>query len=82
MAAKIQRCARCNRRLRNEATATDWAVSIVTDHETNLSRVDEVWCDRCQSDDEHVEREIRDAATDYVWITTERFQCWPKAASN
>ena len=80
MAEKVKRCARCNRRLRNTATATDWAVALAPDGDTNFKVVEEIWCPDCTSSDEHLEREINDATVDYLW-RGDRILMWPKAAS-
>ncbi|MCV7090206.1 hypothetical protein [Mycobacterium interjectum] len=83
MTAKVNRCARCSRRLRNpRASGADWAVSIATDPQTDLSHVAEIYCPDCTTGTENVQRERTDAAVDYVWFSEEQFQMWPKAASN
>lgn len=82
-ATKVQRCARCNRRLRNpRGSGADWAVLVVTDQKTSLSRADEFICPGCTTAEENVQRELNDASSDYVWVTPEQFQIWPKSASN
>jgi hypothetical protein len=64
MAAKVKRCGRCNRRLRG--AAVEWVCDISLDDD-GLGAVTEVYCPKCATDGEHMQREINDATTDYVW---------------
>ncbi len=77
MAAKLVRCARCKRRLRSSVDA--WAVAIDDPDDRGFGVVTAVWCPDCTTDEEHIEREINDATSDYVW-SGERVACWPKRA--
>ena len=65
MAAKIQRCARCSKRLRNGGD--DWAVAIDISGEDGMGEVAELYCGACTTTAEHIQRQINDATTDYVW---------------
>lgn len=74
-AAKVRRCARCDRRVRSGA---DWAVSIGDDvDDRGFGVVTEIYCPRWTTAEEHTEREINDATSDYVW-RNDRVALWPK----
>jgi hypothetical protein len=75
MAAKVRRCGRCSRRLRN--FGADWAVALDLDLDDHLRTVAEVWCPECTTSEEHIQREINDATTDYRWIG-DKVAMWPK----
>jgi hypothetical protein len=64
MAKKTERCARCNRRLRDGA---QWACAIDLDTDS-LGTVTELYCPKCTTTDEHTRREINDATLDYIWV--------------
>lgn len=74
MAAKIKRCARCNRRLRSGA---DWAVSMTDFDDHSYGVVAEIWCPDCTTPEEHIQREINDATVDYIW-SGDRVAMYPK----
>jgi uncharacterized protein with PIN domain len=64
MAAKMKRCARCNRQVRSGA---DWAVSIDDVDDRGYGVVTEIYCPECTTAEERTEREINDATSNYVW---------------
>jgi hypothetical protein len=72
--AKIQRCSRCGRRLRN--SGADWACFIDFGDDA-LGAVTETYCPKCTTSEEHIRREINDATTDYVWVD-DRVAMFPK----
>jgi hypothetical protein len=78
--AKVKRCGRCDRRLRNEGTAADWAVALDPDGASNFKVPTEIWCPSCTSVEEHVQREINDSTVDYLW-RGDRVLMWPKSAA-
>lgn len=77
MAAKIQRCARCDRRVRS---GSDWAVSIGDRDREGFGVVTEIYCGDCQTLEEGIERAVNDAMADYVW-RGDRVAVWPKRST-
>jgi len=77
MAAKVNRRARCDRRMRNAATAIEWVCAIDIDDE-DLGTVTEVYCPKCATSEEHLQREINDSTTRYVWFG-DRVARFPKS---
>ena len=73
MAAKVKRCAR---RLRNKGA--DWAVAIDDRDEHGFGTVPEVYCPDCTTAEEHIQREINDATSNYIW-RGDRVGLFPKA---
>jgi hypothetical protein len=76
-AAKVKRCSRCNRRLRGTGAA--WLCLIDLDDD-GWGSVPGVVCPGCTTDEEHTQREINDAITDYVW-RGDRLTLFPKVSS-
>jgi hypothetical protein len=75
MAAKVRRCARCDRRLRK--SGADWTCWIKIDPSDGLGTVPEVYCPDCTTTEEHLQREVNDATVDYRWLG-ERLAMYPK----
>jgi hypothetical protein len=80
MAAKVKRCARCDRRMRN---GVEWACGMDIDEE-GLGTVAEFYCPDCTTAAEHTQREINDATTTYVWYgdRVARFPKYQETALN
>lgn len=74
MAAKVERCARCGRRRRS---GIDWAVEIGDFDDSGFGVADVLYCPECTTTEEHIQREINDATTDYIW-RGERVAMYPK----
>jgi hypothetical protein len=82
MAAKVRRCARCDRRLRG--AAADWCVEMGNYATDGYGEVMAVVCPDCTTAEEHVQREINDSTTDYIWRgeRVARFPKFPQSALN
>jgi hypothetical protein len=82
MAAKVKRCDRCDRRLRN--AGADWCVEIGNYDADGYGEVMTVVCPDCTTSAEHLQREIGDATTDYRWRgeRVARFPKYPQTALN
>jgi hypothetical protein len=76
MAAKSKRCARCDRRMRKSGEG--WACAMSIDEE-GLGLVTDVYCPACTTDEEHLQRQINDALTNYVWYG-DRVARFPKVS--
>jgi hypothetical protein len=78
MAAKVKRCARCDRRLRG--AADDWCAELGNFDPDGYGEVTAIICPSCATVEEHLAREISDAMTDYEWLgdRVARFPKFPK----
>ena len=76
MAAKVKRCARCDRRVRS---GTDWTVAIDDVDDRGYGVVTEIYCPKCTTDAERTQCDVNDATVRYVWNATgDRVARYPK----